>query len=143
MSVWLSLAILGNFMCVGVYTWQLTSLKQILVISSLRNNRWLCLRLTSTKIFLGYLRLYSLHLALVFYSWDNTISTVNIIALTGLPPFPLFLFKLALLNATWIESGIIAWLILLTILPSFLGIIYLFTRRKLLKFRNKFIIFII
>lgn len=81
----------------GIMALSASDLTRLLVFSSIRNNTWLWFSLwgKNLNVFLAFYLTYSLSLYLAFLSRPGSLRSLGLLSLSGLPPSPLFLAKLA------------------------------------------------
>jgi len=93
------------------------NLVDLLMWSRIRNNTWLLLAsLANLKAAMIYLTIYAVRLALVLRVRHRGFKILNVLAITGLPPFPLFGAKLFLVYQ--LERVFGAYVIVLLILST-------------------------
>lgn len=124
----------------GLAILALGDLRIILVLSSVGNNSWFILsQITNLTLFLGFVFVYSLRLIAIlsrFTSLSKPVSQSSmvpssyllsfwVLSLSGMPPFPLFYFKVAVIWFLLVSFGLNYLFFIFLLFNSFMVIGYI------------------
>lgn len=130
----------------GVLMLSLLDFRILLVVSSIGNNSWfLVAQMANLSLFLGYLAVYTFSLFMLLSSFKSTSRfplgsespysmSFWLLRLAGMPPFPLFFFKLAIIFSLCFSSFFNYSMAVFLLFRSFIFMAYLSSLMKYFTF---------
>jgi len=134
--LWVS--IIFTFLVRGILMLSSLDLRMLLVVSSIGNNSWLVMsQISNFTVFVSYFLVYTVSVLIIlhlFGSLSNYTDTPTnlqyplramVMALSGLPPLPIFFFKVLIILRLLTEVGANSLLVMVIFRRAFVFISYL------------------